>query len=630
MRELRTESEHRGRHNSSRQQTKNAETSPLRSASSAPKTANNPKQSTHRIVAQHRHLKHNTDRSAEGQPASRSTTLTKQEHRNNNSTSDPKEKRQRKGTTSTWICTAKAVSLFIAWVLISTTTLCACSHHTTIPTIPPPLTSTLSYQLLTQSPTLHQLQSFHPLYTLKPHSIYTALLHPAHHQLAPPPHSACVSTTATRSPTPTNHKSKHTNVSKNMRTYQQESTPTTIRKTCTSLCISLPQTSRRRHSPPPHTAKSQTHQIAQPNPAKRHPHQTDLPKTDRQLPPYLTAFTKIHRHHCPLTSAHPQPTTTHPNLNDRHTKSCMPQRTHTQTIDCHTAQSNAHSYPANCHTSSRTIQHTLLLKTYYYTPTHPATPHSAHQNTERRHTEARTIQHNAIPQTDDQPANPPKISQYTSPIRHSRSHKLIPPSTKQNYHPPIPTPQSDTTYAPSQCTNLDRQRKLHTQQPLQIPPITTLFLTHSLTLPPHLNHTTMAPNNDDSHKVAHYTRSNPNTNQDCRTRTKGATSSNGAGNAAPQTAGRGGDEEAASLGGAGTRSRSGGRRRALITEYSDDEDREIYAPPASQLVLIKEKAPLFHDHDMDMQLADVYLSTEGAHFNSPCRTMSMPPSPQID
>ena len=76
--------------------------------------------------------------------------------------------------------------------------------------------------------------------------------------------------------------------------------------------------------------------------------------------------------------------------------------------------------------------------------------------------------------------------------------------------------------------------------------------------------------------------------------------------AAPQSAGQGGDGEAAgSLGRAGTRSKSTGRRRALISDFSDEDDMVTTAPTPNQPIALKEKDPLYLDYDMDKQLEDV-------------------------
>ena len=122
----------------------------------------------------------------------------------------------------------------------------------------------------------------------------------------------------------------------------------------------------------------------------------------------------------------------------------------------------------------------------------------------------------------------------------------------------------------------------------------------------------MAPNSD-PHATNQHTRSFSNPNPDSRHRARGATGSTGAGvsnrsqAAQQQPASRGGGEEAAaSLAGVGTRSRITGRRRALISDYNDEEDQETNAPTPNQFMLIKEKALPSHDYDIDMQqLEDV-------------------------
>jgi hypothetical protein len=148
----------------------------------------------------------------------------------------------------------------------------------------------------------------------------------------------------------------------------------------------------------------------------------------------------------------------------------------------------------------------------------------------------------------------------------------------------------------------------------------------------------MAPTSD-PHAGVHYTRNNLSSSQEGRSKPKGAANNNGVdnqlrthGRTIPQTGGKGEDEEMRELAEAGTRSRSGsrrlggrggdeeatvslvgaetrsqstGRRRALISDFSDEEDREITTPAPNQPTFLKEKAPLFHNHDIDMQLEDV-------------------------
>ena len=123
----------------------------------------------------------------------------------------------------------------------------------------------------------------------------------------------------------------------------------------------------------------------------------------------------------------------------------------------------------------------------------------------------------------------------------------------------------------------------------------------------------MAPNGN-SHTLAHHTRSNPGI-----TRTKGTSDSTGTGNptrsgdrVAKSQAGHGGVEGAAQQAGAGTKSRSSSRRRALITDYSDEDEQETSAPVPSQPVFINEKAPPSHDCDIDMLLENVSPANGGS------------------
>ena len=124
----------------------------------------------------------------------------------------------------------------------------------------------------------------------------------------------------------------------------------------------------------------------------------------------------------------------------------------------------------------------------------------------------------------------------------------------------------------------------------------------------------MAPNSDLHAAAQHTTRNNSSHQHDSRSKAKGTTGSTGASiptrshnKTAPPHPGRGGDKEAAaSSAGVGTRSRSTGRRRALISDYSDEEDREPNAPALNQASVIKEKTPPSLDYDIDMmQLEDV-------------------------
>ena len=414
---------------------------PPRSTSSTPKTTHNLKSSLLQDFG-----------------TTRSTTLNEQGRNNTNTDPNLREKRQREGPESTWLRTAKGIDLLNAWVLISTITMCVCTHHTSPPENPTTIVTTLRSHLPQQSPTMHQQQSSPSLYFPKPHSAYTTLLHTTSHQIAPPPHSRPTPNTTPRSPRsqpPTRHKSVNTKVSKKTGTYQQACTYTITGKTHNTLCINLPQKNRCRRPPPPHMAKRQTpHQIPHPNSTKHHILQAHSLKTEQELPTFLATCNKIHPNHNPLTLTHSSPTTTHPNYNDRHKASRIPQLTHTQRPDRYFTKSNTQPYLTNRGTPPRKIQHTPLPKTDYHIPTLPAIPHSTPTLPKGSHTDT----HNSTPNTDAHTASHPGTSQDIPFNRHNLSHKLTTFPTKENRHPPIPISQPDT---PQQRPNADRHKKSH-------------------------------------------------------------------------------------------------------------------------------------------------------------------------
>jgi hypothetical protein len=253
--------------------------------------------------------------------------------------------------------------------------------------------------------------------------------------------------------------------------------------------------------------------------------------------------------------------------------------------------------------------HTIhTLDTPYSTPIsapsqHRRIPPHIHQTTTTRFHPAPAMRHRTH-ESPTQIQTPNSTSRRRSTHAATNFHSL-PQHTISSTHSAKP---SKTTYTSARhLTRIANPPKTsQTQNCIQIPPPNSSFLTHPPILPPHSFHTaTMATNS-----AAHHTRSLPIQHQDSRTKTKSTNGSTSGGiptrshsRAASQHAGRGGKEETA--GGAGTRSKSSGRRRALISDYSDDEDRETTAPTPNLPTVLKEKAPLFHDHDIDMQLEDV-------------------------
>ena len=196
------------------------------------------------------------------------------------------------------------------------------------------------------------------------------------------------------------------------------------------------------------------------------------------------------------------------------------------------------------------------------------------------------------------------------PSRHSQAQEQTPYPTQNPRHPPLPNTAPDNDYPPTHCR--DCQGYLQLRQSLQIPPNRALFLTH-LALTTHSYHTAMAPISAVPHTLAQHIRSNLGSTQDSRYRLRSTSGGSATGNQARRgdragklTPGCGEGEGAAQPAGAETRSRNSGRRRALITDYSDDEEREATAPTLNQQRIIKGKALPSHDYDIDMlQLKDL-------------------------
>ena len=570
---------------------------------------------------------HNSRRSPLQDPETTRTAPNNDQGRNyTNTDSDLRRKWRGKDPAPTW----SHISLFNAWVLISTATMCVYTQHT--------LPTEIPSSIPTQSPHSPQQSYILPRYDLHSLTHYTTLLHTPAHKYSPPSraHSAPSNNRRSlRSHSPTHHISNITQVRKMRAPYQYPRTHNAPENTHNTQCINLPQKRPCRRPLPPHTARSQIpNRTPHPNPTKSHPaahlslktnhtaksqipNRTPHPnptkshlaahlslKTNQPPPTIETTQNQSYPNHTLLTPSKPPPTTSHPNNNDCHKYSYTPQLSYTMHPVPPPAKTNTSPlFTVRQYTHSQ-IHQELFPKTdgRIHKSTLSETARSTHRHSDPRIptqiTDSHTTHHLVTSLSD--PSN-----------RQSTLQKLTTLLTKANRRPQI---QHSTNAAPTDIsqhrTNADQQRIPH--QLLQIPLLHSPILTHSITLSSHSIQTAMAPISD-SHTAAQHTRNSTGQMQDGRTKARGTTGSNGAGishrshsKAAHQHAGRGGGEEAAaSPTGVGTRSRSTGRRRALISDYSDEEDQERTNPTPSQPMVIKEKATPSHDYDIEMQLANV-------------------------
>ena len=637
----------------------------LRSATTAPKDGSLPP--SRQQAQQPRSTQHNTDRGAEGPPQPRSTTTSNQEHRNNTTATDPREKgdgksRSSEKPTATWASIAKALLFFITWVLISTNTLCGYTHHTSPPTISPTAIPTIHCPTLKQPPTRYHPDSY-VCRTLKPLPLsHTTLPILTRRQIAPPPHSIHTPVATTSPPAPTTHKHTHKRVSKDTRTHQHSHTYTTTRNAHNQLNLSLPPSQCRRRSSPPPTTKSQpsaeTHkgppknnqhselplpQATQPEPTTRHPHGTHSPKTDRQTLTFPTTLTEIPPKSRSLTLTHPQTDHSHQNSEYSRTARHTTSLTNTQPTIYPTTHPTIPPHPTHRRTLHNRTHHTSRPKTDPH-DTHPLISHSVHHwrhppNCKTRHTPSHrrpphhTTHHTSLPKSNYhftpptiphparhwqhlsacriQPTTPPKANAHTPD--HSTISRLTPWISHRRSHNPTAPPAKQYHH----LTNLfPRADTIHTLAQCTKPDYGhSPHPQHTIQIPLHnplfLTHSPTIPLHTahtamaPNNGTSHTAPHTRSIGIDSRTRTKGGNSTRSYDMAAPNNSGRGGDEGAASLEGAGTRSRNSGRRRALITEYSDDEERENSAPPPSQPVILKEKATPSQDFDIDMQLEGV-------------------------
>ena len=285
----------------------------------------------------------NTAGRAKRQPL-RPTTSANYGNRHNKTTSTTKEK-TRAGPTSEWSSNAATTLLFTAWVLISTVTMCVCTHLSMHSQISSTLTHTLCLTIHTL--TLPPLNYPSTNYILHPQlKTSISLPHTSTQQLALLPHSPRAPTSKVSPPPPTHHKKTHTKVSKNASTYQKICNPSKTKNTHTELCISLPLNGHRRRPSPPHRSKSQT-RTATPNKqsksnpnlaprplqitplhyTKRHSHHTTLTNIDRRPLANTLTDTEIHRKHRTLTLYHPRTSHVHPDNKNRQNEKLTPENT---------------------------------------------------------------------------------------------------------------------------------------------------------------------------------------------------------------------------------------------------------------------------------------------------------------
>ena len=416
-------------------------------------------------------------------------------------------------------------------------------------------------------------------------------------------------------PTPTHHNNKYTKVSKTTCTHQTNIPTKSNQKTSNRLSINLPSIEHHRRPAPlqiplsQKSTKNHTRHIKSANthkylaPADLHP--THSP----QLPPQTK-----HNGHPPKPKHNPPSPRrpSHPTRTPHRSKISAPSPTTFRPLTSNTRSTDRYNTP-------RKLQHNQ-------DDSRTSRSHAERRNLQTQTTHRRKAAHLrqlANPQkTNDHSDTYSVLSPHTPFGRHSQTRGQTPHSTKKLSHPTPPKTATDSSYALT--PRLDLRDNLHSHQSLQIPPNRTHFLinlTHP-TLTLHSYHTAMAPINDASHTLAHPTRSNPGSKQDSRSRLRGGnttghqTRSSDKTNNQTRSSDRAGKPQpgceegegagAAQPAGAETRSRNGSKRRALITDYSDDEEREAAAPTLSQQGIIKEKALPSHDYDIDMmQLEDL-------------------------
>ena len=156
------------------------------------------------------------------------------------------DKIRRKESSPTHIFKFRVFPLLTTWVLISTISLCACTHYTVKPSIP-------TYLLYSPNshPPLHTLTfppqsclsmaSTHKNYTLTSHPILYHSIPPIFYQQWPPPRSTSAPYTIHASSPPTHHNTAHTEVSKPTCTYHHTNATTKKNiKSKNDLSINLP------------------------------------------------------------------------------------------------------------------------------------------------------------------------------------------------------------------------------------------------------------------------------------------------------------------------------------------------------------------------------------------------------
>ena len=219
-------------------------------------------------------------------------------------------------TTSAYIFNFRVSPWFTTWVLISTISLCACTHHTTNPLMHTPTLHPLRYHqpIHALTPPPHRccyLLSTHKYYPLNPQITLYHYNYLIHHQQWPPPgapHTAAPHTIQAPS-SPTHPKPTHTEVSKTSCTYHTTNTPTKQSiKSKKTLSTNLPAKSHyhRRRYP----ALPLAHKLEYAKPHQEQSKQHRKPSLPR-IPP-LTPMCKP-----PLRSLLPQRNAVHPT--HRHT-----------------------------------------------------------------------------------------------------------------------------------------------------------------------------------------------------------------------------------------------------------------------------------------------------------------------
>ena len=537
----------------------------------------------------------------------------------------------------------RVFSLFLQWVLISTNTLYTFTHLTALSIpyhtshsqnyIPPKLPSEIyppSSPLFTPTPTNHNPPIL-PLSLQHYSTPLTHILHPVNSHPDPLPQ-------AERSPAPappTQH--NHTTISIKTCTYQQSTTQSdTTQKSHPTIPISLPLRRRCRPLTPP---------------PKRPP--------DPQAPPSSpTDHTRIHTQVSKNGCTHHQEAPTNKNhKGSRILCTDLPPATAPH-------RSATPSTTSNLHEDPRKVPNQDILERSAETTRHPKSRRppttQAYHNSYLKGDPKQTTTKNA----HKRHPHPSTLTQTTTHITNSLNERHSPtpktPTTKMattaNTQPNLATEQHTTPHSahdhlPSHESNQEKPTH-HPHRVLQIPqqPSQSLISLSSPPLNPHIS-TTMASTLEDMTKLTHKTPTAGDARPEAEPRRKtrntrsfGTESSGGlrqsSGSRQKEDVARGcpsnrrrmktgggtddglrGATGAGSVGegiaatplnsdgtrdrdnrGPGTRNSNGSRRRALIQDYSD-EDEDIQQ--ASQPALMKGKALTFHDLDIDMQLEDV-------------------------